>query len=300
MLFRSRIKSIIFAFGKSSVEPFQNVGNSTGSVLGRVTSAVTQVGIPYPGARSIVWAGDVVYFIGSLANINSMGVYRVGGSTNYAPEKISTKEIDALLVVSPASTQMIGVVTLHQMTHVLVRGYGNTGGGSGYFELAFCIDTGLWWYLTMASSIHPHAALGGEGCSFMVSRTASNSEGNCVFQTAIPQGYTAIDGGISSTMQIRTAPLDNGTMKKKFCKSMEVVGEYVDTSGSNTLEVTYSDDDGQTFSNSRSITLDAAVASRRRLTRLGSYRRRMWDLQKSDATPFSAEAIEIEFDVSVT
>ena len=84
--------------------------------------------------------------------------------------------------------------------------------------------------------------------------------------------------------------VDSGTTKRKFYKRVEVVGDKV----SGTLSIRKSDDDYQTWSTYRTVTLSD---KRPVLYQYGNARRRAWEVFNSDSIPIRLKAIEIDMDI---
>ncbi len=85
----------------------------------------------------------------------------------------------------------------------------------------------------------------------------------------------------------RTANLDAGSMDKKFLPAINLVG---DTEVGSTVSLRYSDDDYTTWSDYRSVDMGT---SQKRLTRLGSFRRRAFEWLHTGGSPMRLEAINI-------
>lgn len=88
----------------------------------------------------------------------------------------------------------------------------------------------------------------------------------------------------------RTTNFDAGSMSTKYPAVLEMIG---DKEPNSHLLVRYSNDDYVTYSKYRKLDLSK---KRSRLNRLGSFKRRTFDLRHTDATPLRLEQIEMEID----
>lgn len=85
---------------------------------------------------------------------------------------------------------------------------------------------------------------------------------------------------------VRTARLDHGTNIKKFISRLEIIGDNAPVN----VYVRYSDDDGNTMSTWRKVSMSLL---RPRLTRLGSSRRRIWEIMWYTAAHLRVESLEV-------
>lgn len=280
----ARLGNLIVAFGLRSVEFFQNAGNATGSPLVRVPSLAQRIGAPRTGtsgSETIKTIGSEVYFIGQGSIDGQRTVQRItqGGQIT----KISTPAVDMLISSSATAPGFAGAMTLHGMRHVvLCMGSNRT--------LAYCIDTRTWWYFTMASSLVPVSVVGGIGNL----RSNLITTGNRNRYTHDPLSPVYQDNAVDYTMTIVTQDTDEGNRDRKFYQSVELVGDIRSTSGS--TNISWSDDDGQNFSTARAVDMSA---TRARLMRCGSSRRRSWKITEAVNAPFRAEAIDVNITAGV-
>lgn len=90
---------------------------------------------------------------------------------------------------------------------------------------------------------------------------------------------------------IRTSKFDGMTTRRKTCGRIEVIGNKTDSD----LMLRWSDDDNQTHSNYRRVSLSA---DRPQLTRCGSFRRRSLDLRHVANASIQLSALEMEMGVT--
>lgn len=100
--------------------------------------------------------------------------------------------------------------------------------------------------------------------------------------------YTDTTGYIN--FLVRTTNFDGGSMDTKYPARLEVIG---DKETNSHLLVRYSNDDYSTYSKYRKLDLSK---KRSRLNRLGSFKRRSFDLRHTDSTPVRLEQMELIVD----
>jgi len=101
------------------------------------------------------------------------------------------------------------------------------------------------------------------------------------------------DNDLPIDVRIRTSKFDAQSNKKKFFNSVAVLGDKVQSSAL----LRYTDDDYVTWSKYRPINL---ALDRSKVSRLGSGRRRAFELRHNANTEFRAEALEIDLDEGVS
>ena len=109
----------------------------------------------------------------------------------------------------------------------------------------------------------------------------------CIY---VPNNETYQDNGQPIYYRSVTSIDDSGTTKRKFYSKVEIIGDK--TAG--TMNVSFSSNDYATYSNPRSIDLNA---SRSQIYMTGASRRRSWQFVCTDNVPLRLEAAEIEFRV---
>ena len=97
------------------------------------------------------------------------------------------------------------------------------------------------------------------------------------------------DAGVPISVGARTQLFDGGNTDRKHISKVEIIGD----KSASTVYFRYTDDDYQTYCGYRPVSMSSV---RSQLRRLGSTRRRAFELKHNDNTDFRAEAIEIEAD----
>lgn len=112
-----------------------------------------------------------------------------------------------------------------------------------------------------------------------------------VGQLYLVQSTLYQDNGIAISSSSNGLLVDNGTNVRKFCGGLTVIGDRRASSSPNTATISWSDDDGQTYSSGYNVDLTAA---RPKVPRVGSFRRRRFKIAHSSNNPMRVEAFELE------
>jgi len=285
----ARTGNILVGFGTNSLEFFQNTGNAVGSPLTRIVGAGKRIGArPYGAGDSpaIMSIGDAIYFVGTQGDSGTVGIYRVQGTT---VTKISNPAVDKLANEYESSLGFFGIagaIQLYGMTHVLLA-------TSTATCPAYCIETNTWWTFAPANSYTVKTCCGYAGSAYMtISGNSTKARGVYTLGSASPV-YS--DDSSAYDMIIQTQLIDNGTARRKFFHSAEIIGDVQSVSGN--LGLSWSDNDYLSFGTARNIDTSNA---RQKVTRLGSGRRRSWRIQETVGRAFRAEALEVMFEEGET
>lgn len=276
----ARLKNTVVAFGKASIEFFQNAGNASGSPLSPIGNTVKRIGA-FDGNsgfnKTIFQSGDTVYFVGIDSESRAVGIYRL---KTFEPEKISTEFVDALLGAATGPS-LRGVITMHGMTHLLTN---VLHGGGALGSLAFCVDTGYWWFMSLEDSgVDIRAAIGNQ---FVVNADATRNRKIYATSTASPVYQD--DSGTYSLI-IRFAGDDFGSGDKKFVQHYDLVA---DNQSSGTTTLARSANDGSSYTTIGTFDM---TQSRKRITRCGSFiGQASHQLTHSDNTPWRGQFLDME------
>ena len=284
-------QSYIVAFSQFGTQFFYDAGISPGAPIAQVQNGA--IGIGCASGASIASFEDILYFAAQDAN----STLSIGMFTGLTFTKISTAAIDKILLVatkapSNANPVMIGSTGIVQGKAVYIlnlMAYGMT--------LVYDIADSLWSYWsTVVAGVEGNfngvfwnpgggswGVYVGNQSSFMCGLTDG-----AIYQLS-PTIYQ--DNGQSIHCFIRTAQLDAGTYATKFVSGAYLHSDTIST----TVSVTYSNDDYQTFANSRTIDMST---QKKMLIGGGSYRHRSWDLLHTDNTPF--RVMDLELDLAPT
>lgn len=308
--FLGRHQDHLVAFGTSTIEFFYNAANPVGSVLSRRQDIFYNIGCPHEQG---VWEdGDVVYFLGRTQR-GDYGIYEI--------DSFQTKPIS-----SPEFNSYLTSVYANSVSLPLLAGF--AGRGHSFMALTihttasaiapvhtFVYDrnTGLWgpWLSNLTelaalagfpvmSWTNSSASRFGSGIltngdlitlkgtfdpvdSFLITYYVENQDAYVVTDYMEAIGSDTTD---NIDVVCRMGHLDSNSNKNKFAHSLEVVADY--TSASQTLTLKWSDTDHTTFTSTR--TMD--MLSRNKLSRLGMYNRRTYQLEYSGSETIRLEALE--------
>lgn len=304
----ARQNNQVVAFGEYGTEFFYDNGANqpTGTPLARNANTFLQTGTP--SAFSIGQSEQNCFFIGA-SRTGGRAVWKLEG---FSPKEISTPTIERILGEEGA--------TISSATGYLAR-------LAGHFFYVIClstrtlvydIDLELWheWTTTTQSTITT-GQINGDDLNTLVINGGSGggifnttefvwryAGGTC---TCINTGelyllheskgtigkfdldtYTDIDSIIRC--EVNTPLIDFGHTKRKFLHRITIVGDLA----SNVIFVRWTDDDYQTWSNLKYL----SMSNRPTLARLGSFRRRAFNIYYTDNSPLRLNGIDFTYSES--
>lgn len=315
--FLGRHRDHLVAFGKSTIEFFYNAANATGSVLSRRQDIFYNIGCPHEQG---VWEdGDVVYFLGRSQR-GDYGIYEID---NFQARGISTTEFNSYLTSVYADSTFLPLLAGFAgrgHSFVAITIHTTNGDIEPVYTFVYDRSTSLWgpWTtaLTELSALagFPVMAWTSSSSSRYGSGLMTNGDLITIKGTFTPidtfslknyiedeDDYVAADyielfgvaGGANVDLVCRMGHLDSNSNKNKFAHNLEVIGDY--TPNSQTLTLKWSDTDHTTFTSTR--TLD--TSKREKLSRLGIYNRRTYQLEYSGSDILRLEAIECSLTAGV-
>lgn len=273
----ARQNNQVVVFGETSVEFFYDAANVSGSPLNRNESTTLQMGCAMPYA---VFQTERTFMFVGQSESGGRAVWQVDG---FQPKKISDEYIERIL---DGETQALdcrgfGVRTMGHLFYVInLTGLGRT--------LVYDMDEKLWHEWSSNDSGN-HTVF---GCDFLcdshigAAYVLHNLNG-CVYKID-PSKYT--DDGTSILVDVTTNKYDMDTYKRKFMHNIRPIGDRY-TVG-NILNVRWSDDDYQTWSNTKAIELSDDFPN---WSRLGSFRRRAFNFKHALDFPLRLESLEVSF-----
>lgn len=267
-------KNKIVAFGKESIEFFENVGNPLGSPLQRVPENFIKLGSPTQ--KLITNIEDTLVFVASSAT----GSYSIYMLVNYQPKKISYPEIDAIISQIGISNFTASAIRLWGKPMFVISSSTRT--------FVYSLEDEMW--VEWNSSAPLWYKLAGDTQEHIYSISNSTLAG-VIGKVFVVNQQTPVyqDVGSNFVMSIQTSKLDFGTNKRKRLHRLRIVGDQ--SGATNTLSVTWSDDDYQTYSAARTIDL---TAQDQKTDNLGIFRRRNFLLSNSSSTSSRFEALELD------
>ena len=280
-----KYRNMIVGFGDASGEFFYNAGNASGSILNRIDNASFRIGAVRTGlgtGTSIRALLNTVYWIGNNSETGSRGIYRFNGMQ---PEKISNTAIDKL-ISNGQITSIAGTFSLLGMSFVAFR-----GGTSLY---CYAVDTGFWWVLQIGGSLDIAAMLGTVAAS-SISKSYFSTVSNAKIYTFNANSPVWQDNSTAYTMTVQTDNIDAGTNREKFWNRLDLDCDV--QSAASDISISWSDDDGVTFSAARTIDMSTG---QKWITDLGASRRRIWKFAHAANTGARIRAVEIDYTLGAT
>lgn len=300
----------IVAMGRGSIEFFYDAGNPVGSVLNRRSDIFYNVGCPYEDG---VWEdGDSVYFVGRTER-GDYGIYVIEA---FQLRMISTTEFNSFLTANYAQGSFFPLLAgfaARGHTFLAITLHTTPSDILPVYTFVYDVSTSLWglWSSTLSelSTItgFPVAAWTESTASVFGSGILTNGDlmtlkanfspedtNDAEFYIIDEDDYVVADyiatfgagSGSAISMVCRIGHIDGNTNKNKFGTTLEIVADY--TTASQTLTVKWSDTDHTTFTSTRTIDL----SSRNKLSRIGKYNRRTYQLEYAGTEIIRLEALE--------
>jgi len=264
----------VVAFGTYTTQVFYDAGVPTGSPLKPYLNANMKVGCA--NANTVAQIGVTVAWVGQTRE-GSRQVLVFNGLT---PTPISTPAIDKLISdVSAAALSGFIVAAMGHQFYVL-----NGVSNGGAYSLVYDFNSKEWYDWVGAVGRYDYFTAADLNTAYTLLLDVAN--GN-VYTT----GAEVYDeAGVSFTMRLRTIPYDAEVKRKKFWGRLDIVGDQ----NPGLLAVSYSDDDGQTYSTPRNVDMSS---DRPALFRNGASRRRIFVVEQTNSGPSRLEALEQQFEI---
>lgn len=290
----------VTAVCETGVQMFYDAANATGSPLSPVDNASWKMGAV---ANSITRVVDDTYMLVETTATSKAGGYQVVQISGLQPQVISTPHVDRLLSSANVSPT--------------VYSYGCQACGHTFFVLtlyelgvtAVYDATMKFWYLwdsiadvygsrTFAEIRYYRGYLQNisDGTVKVFSENQFVDQAGFATSSTFVLNTIAINAPVNSPttpgtypimVQVLIPPVDFATLRRKFLPVLYLLAD----SAASTVSISWSDDDGQTYSTPRTVDLSQA---RKMLTRCGSSRRRSWKITHSDATALRLYKMELE------
>jgi stabilization protein len=271
----ARYKNRIVAFGKESIEFFENVANPTGSPLQRIPELFIKIGSP--NQNLITNIEDTIIFVGS-SSTGSYGVYMLD---NYQAKKVSYSEIDSLLSLVGIGQFTASAVRLWGKPLYILHSSNRTYIYSPEDELWFEWNSAfpLWYKVTGDTSENIYS-ISNSTAAAVVGKVFNVNQNVIQYQ----------DNGSNFTMAIQTSKIDLGNNKRKKLSRLHIIGNKNATT--NNLDISYTDDDYQNYSVTKTIDL---ASNYQYLNNLGMFRRRSFLLANSSDESTRLESIDLDY-----
>jgi len=273
----SKNNNYIYAVGSNSLEYFYDAAVATGSPLAKHDSAVQQFGTV--AAATVVQTDKEVVLVGETGN----GGHTVWIIDGFKGTEIGTPAIrsilryegaslvDAVAHCTRVSGQKLYIVTLASNT------------------LVYSFDTKMWsfWNSGPTSNLAFDGIFGTDGPNGMAYIQGVTSG---IIHTISEDHHT--DAGVAFRCEITTPKQDFDTFNRKTMSRFTLIGDIPDSSGTgNTLQVSWTDDDYQTWSTARDLSFDFDFPV---IKQLGSFRRRAFKVAYSQPYLLRLEGYEVD------
>lgn len=293
-------KNHIVCFGTDGIEFFYNAnGAAPGSPLLPRKDLKLAVGVMQGGAGQRVWAAKSREYIAFLGTTPAKVPF-VGIIENFGYRKISNPAVDQILQAYGGIAQISGasfrgeeclVVSLYNSLRLM---YQFSADKWSLLSSSLLASTQL-----LMDSADAYNATTGK--SYKVFLSCLNAQGGglepkVVFYDSSSDTAQDVDksGTTYAVSCVVQAPRYRGEpgqqANRKFMNKLWLIGDTLTSAA--TLSLTYSDDDYQTSSTSRTFDLTSSL---KQLTRLGQFRERAFNLTYSGTQTFRCEALEGEY-----
>ena len=273
----ARQNNQVVVFGGNSIEFFYDAANVNGSPLARNDSTTIQMGNAAPYA---VYQNEKAFIFAAQSDSGGRGVWQVEGFT---PKKVSDEFIDRILdqEVDMSDCRGFGLRTMGHLFYVLnLPTLGRT--------LVYDLDEKLWheWSSNNAGS-HTvfdcnHMCDNNSGSAYLL----HNANG-CLYKLDTTSYQ---DDGVAILVDLTTNRYDMDTIKRKFMSNFRIVADRYVTG--NSVDVRWSDDDYQSWSGTKTISLTDDFPN---FARGGAFRRRAFNLRNALNYGLRLESLEVSY-----
>lgn len=266
-----KYQNYIAGCGRNSIQFFYNAGNAAGSPLSVAPQLTINIGVSNSSAivNNSSGGAAIARVIQNTFYFVADALYRLNGFT---PVKITPQPLNV------------------NSTYI-TRLFGFNYGGQTIIHLERGATDSLWYSTETQTFSEPNLSASAyfDATNYNNLVLGSADSTGKQFVLSISGSYTDNGTPFTMSLQIQT---DMGTNDRKWPTELRVNG---DTQTSGNLAVSYSDDDGVTFSTPRNIPL---TNQRKRLNRLGSFcGRRLWKFEDSGNNPNRISGVEIDYEL---
>ena len=273
----SKNNNYVYAVGSNSVEYFYDAGVASGSPLARYDSAVQQFGTVAPA--TVVQTEKEVIMIGETGN---------GGHTVWTIDGFKETEIGTPAIRSVLRAE--GAALANAVAHCT-----RVSGQKLYIinltinTLVYSFDTKMWSYWNSGP---------GGTLAFVGKWGTDGPNGQAYIQHATDGDiYTIsednhIDHDVAFRCRVQTPKYDFDTFNMKFMSRFTLIGDIPDSAGAgNIVQISWSDDDYQTWTTNRDLSFDYDFPC---IAQLGRFRRRAFRVDYSQPYLLRLEAFEVD------
>jgi hypothetical protein len=291
----ARHMSYVVALKEQSIQFFYNAGNPSGSPLKRLPGSKLSFGCAH-GATVQDIDGEL-FFIGVSRGVVPFAMKLV----NLQPVLISNEAVNRIL--ASGLYNFGGATWISFVLRVGGHRFYVVSSTIGDFTLAYDLQYNTWyrWTSPTGGMWTPLSA------AYDLTGLASSTTAQTILQDSVDAGihicnipeatYGAFgrlgarDNDVVFPVDIYTQNYDFGTTRSKQLSAMYFTADQI--AGTN-LQVRYSDDDRQTWSNFREVPLGVAIPS---LHDCGSFAKRAWHFRHVSAEPFRLKTSDMQLDI---
>ena len=261
-----RFRNMILAFGKESIQFFQNAG-LTPFPLQKSKNQTVKVGAV--SSDAIATLSDNVFWCGSTDK-GGLSIFQYDGSLS----RISTPEQDFQLVLAGPSNISITTLRFYGRSFVLVKANATT--------YVYCLEDKRWHEWSSTTPLWYKCAGLSSGTQILTYSISNISTAGKVYLIN-PAALVFEDDGVTYTATFQSQNMDaDGNMM--FFDFMRIIADTEPTTS--TLTISASDDDFVTFNVLGTVDLSQKV---KRIDRLGSSDKRAWKFTHSANTAMRIE-----------
>jgi hypothetical protein len=271
----AKLNNYLIAMGSASIEYFWDAANPTGTPLQRNDTPVKLVG-----------------YLGGFAQ-SANRIYFVGNSSTSTPEVYMLEDFK----IEPVGAETIRRY-LEAQTNTLISSIGSII--SCYGHDFYVINIGVLTYVMDLKTKLWNRWAFKSGNSFPLEQSISVKTNvtyaSVVFMTGTTKllkcsPFVTQDDGQNFTVRIVTSKQNFGTYNRKAMSSLTVYADRDASVATSLLDISWSDDDYQTYSSPRSVDLNADVTT---MYRLGTFRWRAFKFEFTQPALFRMLAAEVD------
>ncbi len=268
----TRMNNYYIAFGRKSIEFFWDAGEPSGSPFRRNETPFKTTG--YVGGH--MQSGNEIYFVGK--------------SDGNSPEVFLLKEFQLSSISSPAVKKALEKTDLS----FDIKGHSVSHGGQNFYvlvlkEMTWVYDVELhtWyrWKYKNLDTFYISNCVTAFNSEFKTVLSLNNDPNLYVFDANVFQ-----DNGTPFTLELLTNLNLFGTLNQKTINRLSFHTDRIPAN----LEVSWTDDDYQTYSAPVTVNLNQELPC---IRRGGRTRRRAWKLRYSDNYRFRLRIMEVEINI---
>jgi hypothetical protein len=272
-------QNYLYAIGTQAIEYFSDAGIATGSPLALNAAAVQQFGCPAP--ESVVQTDIQVLLIGENNN---------GGRTVYSISGFKADDIG-----NSAVSQSLDILGTN-----IVNCYGLVVRSMGHKWYILNLPTGRTWVYDFDSGMWHEWSYIADGTAFSSNYSGDHPSGypllvhNVDGTSMLLNETTYTDYSPTGTIPIvctaLTKKFDADTSRRKSCNRLLLVGDCPNGITNTPYNISWSDDDYNTFSTPVTLQMNPYMAA---ISQLGIFRRRAFLITYNQPYPSRLEALEL-------